>query len=63
MTSINPATVSVVVIAYNDAGLVGEAVSSALDQGPVVDEVIAVNDASSDDTGRVLDELAACHPA
>ncbi|MER6389236.1 glycosyltransferase family 2 protein [Streptomyces sp. NPDC059382] len=62
MTSINPATVSVVVIAYNDAGLVGEAVSSALDQGPVVDEIIAVNDASSDDTGRVLDELAARHP-
>ncbi|MFF4320009.1 glycosyltransferase [Streptomyces sp. NPDC001568] len=54
--------VSVVVIAYNDAGLVGEAVSSALAQGPVVAEVIAVDDASSDGTGRVLDELAAVHP-
>ncbi|MGT2528374.1 glycosyltransferase family 2 protein [Streptomyces nojiriensis] len=50
------------VIAYNDAGLVGEAVESALAQGPVVAEVIAVNDASSDGTARVLDELAARHP-
>ncbi|MFD9459158.1 glycosyltransferase family 2 protein [Streptomyces sp. NPDC059985] len=54
--------VSVVVIAYNDAGLVGEAVASALAQGPVVAEVIAVDDASSDGTGRVLDGLAAAHP-
>ncbi|MGW7455878.1 glycosyltransferase family 2 protein [Streptomyces sp. NPDC054787] len=61
MNSSNLPTVSVVVIAYNDAGLVGEAVSSALAQGPVVAEVIAVNDASSDDTARVLDELAAAH--
>ncbi|MCX4693383.1 glycosyltransferase family 2 protein [Streptomyces sp. NBC_01408] len=61
MSSKSP-TVSVVVIAYNDAGLVGEAVSSALAQGPVVAEVIAVNDASSDGTARVLDELAAAHP-
>ncbi|OEJ31976.1 glycosyltransferase family 2 protein [Streptomyces subrutilus] len=62
MNSTNLPTVSVVVIAYNDAGLVGEAVSSALAQGPVVAEVIAVNDASSDGTARVLDELAAAHP-
>lgn len=54
--------VSVVVIAYNDAGLVGEAVASALAQGPVVAEVIAVDDASSDGTARVLDALAAEHP-
>ncbi|WP_327413998.1 glycosyltransferase family 2 protein [Streptomyces sp. NBC_01233] len=62
MNSSNLPTVSVVVIAYNDARLVGEAVSSALAQGPVVAEVIAVNDASSDGTARVLDELAAAHP-
>ncbi|MGW9069858.1 glycosyltransferase family 2 protein [Streptomyces yangpuensis] len=62
MNSSNVPTVSVVVIAYNDAGLVGEAVSSALAQGPVVTEVIAVNDASSDGTARVLDELARVHP-
>ncbi|CAM5438728.1 transferase [Streptomyces avidinii] len=62
MTSTNTPTVSVVVIAYNDAGLVSEAVSSALAQGPVVAEVIAVDDASSDGTGPVLDGLAALHP-
>ncbi|MEV6332317.1 glycosyltransferase family 2 protein [Streptomyces sp. NPDC051909] len=53
---------SVVVIAYNDEELVGEAIRSALDQGAVVAEVVAVDDASSDGTGKVLDELAALHP-
>ncbi|MET9297055.1 glycosyltransferase family 2 protein [Streptomyces sp. NPDC003077] len=53
--------VSVVVIAYNDAVHVGEAVRSALAQGDAVGEVIAVDDASTDTTGRVLDELAARH--
>ncbi|MFF8604702.1 glycosyltransferase family 2 protein [Streptomyces sp. NPDC015346] len=52
----------VVVIAYNDEVLVGDAIRSALDQGPVVAEVIAVNDASGDGTARVLDELARQHP-
>ncbi|MEU6864888.1 glycosyltransferase family 2 protein [Streptomyces sp. NPDC046876] len=62
MSSTIPPSVSVVVIAYNDAALVGEAVASALAQGPVVAEVIAVDDASADGTARVLDELAAVHP-
>ncbi|MFE3994584.1 glycosyltransferase family 2 protein [Streptomyces goshikiensis] len=62
MNSCPSSTVTVVVIAFNDAGLVGEAVSSALAQGPVVREVVAVNDASTDGTGRVLDALAAVHP-
>ncbi|MER5203916.1 glycosyltransferase family 2 protein [Streptomyces sp. NPDC002825] len=53
---------SVVVIAYNDENLVGEAIRSALDQGPVVAEVVAVDDFSSDGTAAVLDELAARHP-
>jgi glycosyltransferase involved in cell wall biosynthesis len=46
--------VSVVVITYNDAGNVGDAVRSALAQGPVVTEVIVVDDASSDSTAQVL---------
>ncbi|MFF5424643.1 MULTISPECIES: glycosyltransferase family 2 protein [unclassified Streptomyces] len=54
--------VSVVVIAYDDEALVAEAIRSALDQGPVVAEVVAVDDRSGDGTGRVLDELAARHP-
>ncbi|MFC8274022.1 glycosyltransferase family 2 protein [Streptomyces sp. NPDC057271] len=50
------------VIAHNDETLVGEAIRSVLDQGPVVAEVVAVDDGSSDGTARVLDELAALHP-
>ncbi|MGW0117095.1 glycosyltransferase family 2 protein [Streptomyces sp. NPDC003327] len=53
---------SVVVIAYNDEALVGQAIRSALDQGPVVAEVVVVDDCSGDGTVRVLDELAARHP-
>ncbi|GGU07647.1 glycosyltransferase family 2 protein [Streptomyces lateritius] len=48
------ARVSVVVIAYNDAEHVGDAVRSALAQGDVVGEVIVVDDASSDTTRDVL---------
>ncbi|WP_137989331.1 glycosyltransferase family 2 protein [Streptomyces vilmorinianum] len=66
MSSAPPSTVEgklgVVVIAYNDEELVGDAIRSALGQGPVVAEVVAVNDASSDGTAKVLDELAALHP-
>lgn len=66
MSSTPPPTVEgalgVVVIAYNDEALVGDAIRSALDQGPVVAEVVAVNDASSDGTAKVLDELAALEP-
>ncbi|MEV8522874.1 glycosyltransferase family 2 protein [Streptomyces sp. NPDC052000] len=57
-----PAGVSVVVIAYNDAELVGDAVRSALAQGPAVTEVVAVDDCSSDATAAVLEELAAAEP-
>ncbi|MEU5049807.1 glycosyltransferase family 2 protein [Streptomyces sp. NPDC021096] len=56
------AQVSVVVIGYDDAAHIGHAVRSALEQGPVVAEVIAVNDASTDRTGTVLDRLAEREP-
>ncbi|MFF3976732.1 glycosyltransferase family 2 protein [Streptomyces sp. NPDC001828] len=57
-----PQGVSVVVIAYNDAELVGAAVRSALAQGPAVTEVVAVDDCSSDGTAAVLDQLATTEP-
>ncbi|MER5303617.1 glycosyltransferase [Streptomyces lasiicapitis] len=51
--------ITVVVIGYDDAPHIADAVRSALAQGPVVGEVIAVDDCSTDDTPAVLAELAA----
>lgn len=56
------AQVSVIVIGYNDAAHVTEAVRSALGQGGVVREVIAVDDCSTDGSTQVLDALAAEDP-
>ncbi|MFJ9410768.1 glycosyltransferase family 2 protein [Streptomyces sp. NPDC101393] len=59
------AQVSIVVIAFNDAAHVSDAVRSALAQGApgqTVTEVIAVNDASTDGTGAALDALARAEP-
>ncbi|WBO68739.1 glycosyltransferase family 2 protein [Streptomyces camelliae] len=62
MSSENDGAVSVVVIAYNDAEHVAEAVASALAQGDVVGEVVVVDDASTDETAHVLGQLAAAEP-
>lgn len=51
-----------VVIAYDDAGHVPDAVRSALAQGERVADVIAVDDASGDGTGEVLDRIARKEP-
>ncbi|MFI1801532.1 glycosyltransferase family 2 protein [Streptomyces sp. NPDC020379] len=54
--------VCVIVIGFDDAAHIGDAVRSALAQGPAVAEVIAVDDASTDGTGPLLDALAAGEP-
>ncbi|MFI7415529.1 glycosyltransferase [Streptomyces sp. NPDC049627] len=54
--------VGVVVIGYNDAAHVTSAVRSALAQGPVVREVIAVDDCSTDGSAELLTRLAATEP-
>ncbi|MCX3063327.1 glycosyltransferase [Streptomyces sp. GXMU-J5] len=56
------APVTVVVIGYDDAAHVADAVRSALAQGPAVGEVIAVDDCSTDGSGALLDALAARDP-
>ncbi|MGW2649831.1 glycosyltransferase [Streptomyces sp. NPDC001393] len=62
MSSVNDGVVTVVVITYNDAERVAEAVTSALAQGDAVGEVVVVDDASTDDTPHVLERLAAADP-
>ncbi|EFL32522.1 transferase [Streptomyces viridochromogenes DSM 40736] len=51
--------VAVVVIGYDDAAHVTDAVRSALAQGPAVREVVAVDDCSTDGSAALLDRLAA----
>ncbi|MEV5608291.1 glycosyltransferase family 2 protein [Streptomyces sp. NPDC052225] len=55
-------SVTVVVIGYDDAAHVADAVRSALAQGPEVREVLAVDDCSTDGSGALLDALAAHEP-
>ncbi|MGV9995232.1 glycosyltransferase family 2 protein [Streptomyces sp. NPDC003374] len=56
------ADVAVVVIGYDDAGHIADAVRSALAQGAAVREVVAVDDCSTDGTYDVLTRLAATEP-
>ena len=56
------AQVSVIVIGYDDGTHVTDAVRSALTQGGVVREVIAVDDCSTDGSAELLDALAAEDP-
>ncbi|WP_415952137.1 glycosyltransferase [Streptomyces sp. KLOTTS4A1] len=64
MESPRPSTpqVCVVVIGYNDATHVAEAVRSALGQGAAVGEVLAVDDCSTDGSREILGRLAAEEP-
>ncbi|MEU1004544.1 glycosyltransferase family 2 protein [Streptomyces tibetensis] len=54
--------VAVVVIGFDDAAHVTDAVRSALAQGPVVREVVAVDDCSKDGSAGLLERLAATEP-
>ncbi|MFD8235911.1 glycosyltransferase family 2 protein [Streptomyces sp. NPDC059696] len=56
------ARVAVVVIGYDDAAHVTDAVRSALAQGPAVREVVAVDDCSKDGSAALLERLAASEP-
>ncbi|UUU22575.1 glycosyltransferase family 2 protein [Streptomyces sp. DSM 40750] len=60
--ALQQAHVSVVVIGYDDAAQVADAVRSALAQGPAVREVLAVDDCSTDGSGELLERLAEDEP-
>ncbi|WP_037869383.1 glycosyltransferase family 2 protein, partial [Streptomyces sp. SPB074] len=55
-------SVTVVVIGYNDAAHLADAVGSACAQGDSVSEVIAVDDGSTDGSAALLDRLATRDP-
>lgn len=57
----SPAQISVVIAAYNVENFIEIAVTSALEQGRAFHEVIVVNDASTDRTGKIIDRLADDH--
>ena len=63
MTSPNDIAVSIIIPAYNVGRHVRRCVESVLAQTCRSLEVIVVNDRSTDDTGEVLDQLAANFPA
>jgi glycosyltransferase involved in cell wall biosynthesis len=54
--------VSVVIPLYNHARFVAAAVHSALDQGPILREVVVVDDGSTDESALVMRELALAEP-
>jgi glycosyltransferase involved in cell wall biosynthesis len=50
-------TVTTIIPAYNAAAYVGQAIRSALDQRGVHGEVIVIDDGSTDDTAKVLEQF------
>lgn len=61
----HPKSISAFFPAYNDAGTIPTMIIRALQTLPEVSddyEVIVINDGSTDDTGRVLDEMSRLYP-
>lgn len=56
-------TLTVVICAYNEQDWIGRALGSLLHQQRKPDEVIVVDNASTDATGQIVDDFAAQHPA
>jgi len=51
--------VSVVAPLYNHAAYIGDAIASVLAQGPIVREIIVIDDGSTDESARMMQALAA----
>ncbi|HLG63303.1 MAG TPA: glycosyltransferase [Ktedonosporobacter sp.] len=62
VTATTSPMVSIIVPARNEEGNIRRCVESLLEQDYASYEVIVVDDESTDNTGRILDELAASHP-
>jgi len=58
-----PATLSVVLPNYNHAKLIGRALEALLAQGRAADEIIVIDDGSTDDSVRVIDRFAGRAPS
>src|ERR1700687_483080 len=58
-----PVTLSVVLPNYNHARFVGRALAALLGQQRTADEIIVIDDGSTDDSVRVIDGIAASAPA
>jgi glycosyltransferase involved in cell wall biosynthesis len=56
-------TVSVAIATYNRAGMVRQAIEAALEQTRPPDEIVVADDASTDSTWVVLNELASREPS
>lgn len=54
--------ISVVMSVYNNADTLSSALNSVLSQEGVLLEFIVINDGSTDESGRILDEAAARDP-
>lgn len=55
-------SISVVICAYNEEAWLGRTLQSLLQQSRQADEIIVVNNASTDGTPEVIDRFAASHP-
>ncbi|MDB5482523.1 MAG: glycosyl transferase family 2 [Caulobacteraceae bacterium] len=55
-------SVSVIIPAYNACGFIRRAIDSVLDQSVAADEIIVIDDASTDDTRTLVASLAQTHP-
>jgi glycosyltransferase involved in cell wall biosynthesis len=58
-----PATLSVVLPNYNHARLIGRALGALLAQGRAADEIIVIDDGSTDDSVSVIDRFATKAPS
>jgi glycosyltransferase involved in cell wall biosynthesis len=56
-------TITAIVCAYNEAGHLPVCIHSLLAQTRPADEILVINNASTDDTGRVAREIARCAPS